>query len=314
MISVVMVATLSKSSLRRACSRLRAGSTRENDLDLLSAYRDEHLSLVGSTIPALVDRTEGIRTVVTGRLKRMDAIVRKIIRQHTSITSMDDLVGVRFIVGTRKEQQSICERLRGYPGWVQTRNYIFDSKMDGYRAAHEIMEATNGGDGGGKKLRLEVQVRTSLQDLWANLSEALGQQVKEGGGDEKLRRALLHLSGEIRAYEEREVVGDKGEHLDSVGGRLRSYYVLLFDGQRRRLDDIIDYNGFVEDALGALRALERGGSGGGNRDIILLYSSNVGMVEFTHSRYFPGTLLRRLSSAIGMHVPDYVVKEVLSVS
>jgi hypothetical protein len=49
---------------------------------------------------------------------------------------------------------------------------------------------------------VEVQVRTFYQHLWALVSESMGEQVKEGGGDDEQRRYLADLSHAICKREE----------------------------------------------------------------------------------------------------------------
>ena len=124
----------------------------------------------------------------------------------------------------------------------------------------------------------------------------------------------MHIGGEISVLEDKVDGKEDVEFGNNVRIHNRNYYVLLFDGVRKKIDDIIDYNGFVMDALDALRMLERERVEKGVRDIVLLYSSSVGMVEFTHSRYFPGTLLKRLSDSVGMEIPDNIVRNVLFVA
>jgi hypothetical protein len=47
----------------------------------------------------------------------------------------------------------------------------------------------------------EVQIRTYYQHLWSLVSESLGEQVKEGGGQPEVREYLSHLSRTIRDWE-----------------------------------------------------------------------------------------------------------------
>lgn len=305
--------TPSRSSVQKACSRIRNGIQMEGDSELLSLYRDRHISALGPLIPELVGCVASVSTIVTGRLKRMESIVRKVIRQRTSIASMDDLVGIRIIVRSLEEQERICQILRAHAGWVQSRDYRYLDRESGYRASHEIIAFSDDSGKAASKFRLEIQVRTVLQDLWANLSEALGQQVKEGGGPALLREALVHLSAEIDRLER---TGDNQvlENLALDSGNRKSYYLLLFNGTRRKFEDIIDFNGFVNRAIDSLRALEIEQGNRGGREVVLLYSSSVGMVEFTHSRYFPDILLKRFASNSQLQIPDFIVRQILEMA
>ncbi len=70
----------------------------------------------------------------------------------------------------------------------------------GYRAVH-IIVATHG-------VSVEIQVRTALQDLWAQLSERLADvvdsSIKYGGGTLEDRRWLALISENIAGWEELE--------------------------------------------------------------------------------------------------------------
>ncbi len=70
----------------------------------------------------------------------------------------------------------------------------------GYRAVHVIVHILG-------KL-VEIQVRSSLQHLWAELSEKLSDvvdpRIKYGGGADWVRKMLSTISKSIRSHEELE--------------------------------------------------------------------------------------------------------------
>jgi hypothetical protein len=70
----------------------------------------------------------------------------------------------------------------------------------GYRAMHVVVQQQ------GKPV--EIQVRTRLQHLWAELSEKLSDvedpSIKYGGGDEQFRAPLLQMSALVAQVERRE--------------------------------------------------------------------------------------------------------------
>jgi ppGpp synthetase/RelA/SpoT-type nucleotidyltranferase len=55
---------------------------------------------------------------------------------------------------------------------------------------------------------IEIQVRTSLQHLWAEVSEKLSDQfdpaIKYGGGDDKIRQLLMNASAAVADLEQTE--------------------------------------------------------------------------------------------------------------
>ena len=88
-----------------------------------------------------------------------------------------------------REQRQVLDRIRS--GWeiVRDRDYR-RSARDGYRAIHIVVQAQG--------RPVEVQVRTELEDLWANVSEALAErldpEIKYGGGPTEIRQLLGSMS------------------------------------------------------------------------------------------------------------------------
>jgi RelA/SpoT family protein len=89
------------------------------------------------------------------------------------------------------------------------------ARVNGYRAVHVIIPSAG-------KL-IEVQVRTSLQHLWAELSEKLSDivdsAIKYGGGDEDAVKILMVMSNTIKAQEANEsrlLVDNPQGNLDEI--------------------------------------------------------------------------------------------------
>jgi ppGpp synthetase/RelA/SpoT-type nucleotidyltranferase len=67
---------------------------------------------------------------------------------------------------------------------------------------------------------IEIQVRTELQHLWAQLSERLSDMldhsIKYGGGDPKTQNRLADTSGLIAAFEDLELRPPTAEDAERV--------------------------------------------------------------------------------------------------
>ena len=108
------------------------------------------------------------------------------------LTQMQDIAGCRLVVqDVVKQDQVVAQLTAGLPSAV-----VVDRRKQpshGYRAVHVVATAL------GKPV--EIQVRTELQHLWAQLSEKLSDisdpAVKYGGGDPRARKVLSVASKEI---------------------------------------------------------------------------------------------------------------------
>jgi len=191
------MATLRKTQIDRLGDRLRKGPPSEADLRLLDEYR---LSF-GDAYDAII-RTirEKLNLEPTGRpTKTPSSIAEKLRRESIRLSQIQDIAGCRIIVPDVFTQDHATAILRDT--FPETR--VMDRRMNsshGYRAVHVIV-MTQG-------VSVEIQVRTALQDLWAELSERLSDvvdsSIKYGGGDPEDRQWLLLISESIAGWEELE--------------------------------------------------------------------------------------------------------------
>ena len=136
----------------------------------------------------------------TGRLAKSTlSIVEKLRRESLRLSQMQDIAGCRVVVGNVVEQERfVASLINDFPeASVIDRR---DNPSYGYRAVHIIAEIS------GKPI--EIQVRTSLQHLWAEVSEkssdVLDPTIKYGGGSESWRNFLTKSSVSVALYEEFE--------------------------------------------------------------------------------------------------------------
>lgn len=134
------------------------------------------LSNVAANLRYHVEREGGRvdgRTEVTQRLKRWTTIVDKLAREpKMQVTQMQDIGGVRALLPSLPHVYAVSRRLRKTWTIIRVRDYIAEPKPSGYRALHLIVR--RGG------YPIEVQLRTVLQDAWANQVEEDGRQIGVG--------------------------------------------------------------------------------------------------------------------------------------
>lgn len=196
----------SKTQIDRLGDRLKAGAHTEDDLRLLDEYRRSF----GVAYEAVIQSIRQLGEFPTGRLAKSTlSIVEKLRRESLRLSQMQDIAGCRVVVRNVVEQDRFVESLRStFPeASVMDRR---SNPSNGYRAIHIIAEVS------GKPI--EIQVRTSLQHLWAEVSEkssdVLDPKIKYGGGSESWRNFLTSSSISVAKYEEFEnqffrFVGDK---------------------------------------------------------------------------------------------------------
>jgi len=161
---------------------------------------DDYRRSFGDAYEAVVRTIRQRGEFPTGRLaKSTVSIVEKLRRESIRLSQMQDIAGCRVVVGNVVDQEQFVASL--------TTDFPESSVMDrrdnpsyGYRAVHIIAEIS------GKAI--EIQVRTSLQHLWAEVSEkssdVLDSTIKHGGGPGWWRDSLTKISEWVAAYEKLE--------------------------------------------------------------------------------------------------------------
>ncbi|HVS80126.1 MAG TPA: RelA/SpoT domain-containing protein [Pyrinomonadaceae bacterium] len=188
---------LTKSQVDRLGDRLRKGDISDDDLRLLDSYRRSFSDAYEDVVGQIRDRLE---LEPTGRpAKSTTSIVEKLSRESIRLSQMQDIAGCRLIVSDIATQDEVVRRVTE----LFHKSILVDRREQpshGYRAVHLIAHM-NG------KL-IEIQVRTLLQHLWAELSEKLSdvvdKAIKYGGGERDIASPLLTVSENIKSFEGRE--------------------------------------------------------------------------------------------------------------
>lgn len=185
---------MTKTQIDRLGDRLRKGNVAEADLRLLDLYRRSFTEAYEAVVGSIRQR---LGLAPTGRpAKSTTSISEKLRRESIRLTQMQDIAGCRLIVSDIANQERVVEAL----------SHLFDDvtivdrrerPSYGYRAVHLIVTSY------GKVI--EIQVRTLLQHLWAELSEKFSDRVdptiKYGGGEESIRERLARTSDFVALVE-----------------------------------------------------------------------------------------------------------------
>ena len=136
--------------------------------------------------------------LVTQRLKRLPTVVDKLLREpHMKLTQMADIDGCRALLPDQPAVYDVAKHLRRNWYVTRTRDYAAEPKASGYRAVHLIVKR--------KGRLIEVQLRTPLQDAWANQveedSRRVGRNFKGGQGQQEVH-AYYAVVSELLALRE----------------------------------------------------------------------------------------------------------------
>lgn len=194
-----MAQEASKTQIDRLGERLKKGNVSDDDLGFLDQYRrsfaEAYESVVGS-----IQRELGLEP--TGRpAKSVPSILDKLRRESVRLTQIQDIAGCRLIVSDTEEQDRVAEALSR----LFERVAIIDRRRQpsyGYRAVHAVVTHLD--------RLIEIQIRTSLQHLWAELSEKFsdkeGSEIKYGSGNKDTQNFLTLTSAMITVEESSEML------------------------------------------------------------------------------------------------------------
>jgi len=125
--------------------------------------------------------TLGVVRSITGRVKSRESITNKLRRpdkRYARLTDMTDLVGARVITMLADDVRAVVEVLEdafdvdGENCWDMS--WTLGTEDFGYRSVHYIVSPRAAGvsreDEWGRELKCEVQVRSLLQDAWAQIA------------------------------------------------------------------------------------------------------------------------------------------------
>ena len=193
-----MAKEVSRTQIDRLGDRLKKGNITEDDLRLLDQYRRSFTEAYEIVVG---DIRQKLGLEPTGRpAKSTTSISEKLRRESIRLTQIQDIAGCRLIVADIADQEFVIQSLSQLFEYVT----VIDRRQQpshGYRAVHVIVSCR------GKVI--EIQVRTALQHLWAELSEKYSDvedpAIKYGGGSESSRSILSVASEAIDKAEAAEI-------------------------------------------------------------------------------------------------------------
>jgi ppGpp synthetase/RelA/SpoT-type nucleotidyltranferase len=165
---------MTKSQINKLGEKLRTAS--ELDADSLSQLQQFRASYDEPMHRAQTLLSE-VRFEATSRLKTINTIIEKLRRERTRLAEMRDIGGLRIVSEVDLNgQDTIVNRIVDKLPFAR----VIDRRKSpnyGYRAVHVIAMIS--------ERPIEIQVRTQLQDLWAQaierLADEVGREIRYGG-------------------------------------------------------------------------------------------------------------------------------------
>lgn len=194
------------------------------------------------------------------RLKRFPSIIRKLRDPNHNIFlhQMQDIGGCRVILPALEHVHALEMKYRNSK-WAHKldscKDYIESPKESGYRSLHLIYKYCayrNGFPSPYNGLKIEIQLRTKLQHMWATAVEAAdiftGQALKWSGGRDEWKRFFVLMSSIFAIREKTALVPNTPNSLDEIVGELKQlnhdYHIArAFMGYRYIAPHIINTKG-----------------------------------------------------------------------
>lgn len=190
--------------------------------EIVDSFRNDHKQALKSAAGGLRSciQTLNYDATVTARTKRTTSIASKLQRQSTlRLSTMGDIGGCRAVLPTLDAIYEVAERLKQN---AVRRNqnqqapcivdYVVEPRKTGYRALHIDTPY------GGKKI--EVQLRTPHQHMWAQWMEDAGLKSLEYGdsttGEEGITFAIYRWMSDS-AHAEDNGSSPAGSHRERLG-------------------------------------------------------------------------------------------------
>jgi hypothetical protein len=175
--------------------------------------------------------------VVAQRLKRLESIQAKLVRGEVQkLTQIQDIGGCRVVFPTVAHVKAFatkcCADSKTFEFNNNPKYYIVHPKTTGYRSYHVVYHYISAEDAY-NGLKIELQVRTKLQHMWATAVETVSTfsrlPLKSGGieADTEWSRFFALASGAFAAWEGTEPVPNTPESSEELKQELRALAVKL---------------------------------------------------------------------------------------
>ncbi len=179
-----VIKKFSKKEVNRAGEILKENDPNHPDIvwaeSVLTNWRSIHSYPINTFQATLREKLKHIdeKAFVAQRLKRSQSIILKLQRTESmQLSRMQDIAGLRAILSNIKKVRELETNYRNSHfnhELVNQKDYITEPKESGYRGIHLVYKYMNDHVPDYNGLRIELQIRTKLQHIWATSVETVG--------------------------------------------------------------------------------------------------------------------------------------------
>jgi ppGpp synthetase/RelA/SpoT-type nucleotidyltranferase len=213
-------------------------------LKVVNNWRSIHACPLQSMKMTLTGRAkkQDPTALIAQRTKRIQAITFKLANHRAEnlqlkMTQMHDIGGCRAVLRSVSQVESLVKAyedataknaLRGGK-FHRKYDYIKEPKMSGYRSVHLVYKyfSTSTELGVYDDLKIEIQIRSTLQHAWATAVETVGfftgQALKSNIGEASWKRFFALVSNEFARLEKRPLVPGTPANQSEAKLELNSY-------------------------------------------------------------------------------------------
>lgn len=296
-------------------------------LSVINNWRSSHAFPLNTFQTGLRGRARRVfpNAIVAQRLKRLWSISNKLRNHSVRLSQMQDIGGCRAVVGSIRNVNAAVELYQKSDirhELTHKADYILQPRTSGYRSVHLVYRYFSDKKQTYNGLKIEIQLRSTLQHAWATAVETVGtftrQALKSSRGEDDWLRFFALMGSALALRErttlvpgtpvnERELVSELQEYSKrlKVIERLRAYgaalqeenlderftrYVLLSldaDAERVTVKGYEDLRKATEDYLSAEeRILDEP-----NAEVVLVSVGSLGSLRRAFPNYFLDTSL-----------------------
>jgi ppGpp synthetase/RelA/SpoT-type nucleotidyltranferase len=175
------------------------------------------------------------RALVAQRLKRLSSISLKLQRfPAIKLSQMQDIAGCRAVLSTVQHVDQMVQKYKKSDlkhTLIREDDYIREPRSSGYRSIHLIYRYFSDKNTIYNDLKVEVQLRSTLQHAWATAVETVGtftqQALKSSQGKQEWLRFFELMGTEIAFRERTPLVRDTPTSRSELKDELQYYAEIL---------------------------------------------------------------------------------------